>query len=846
MLFFLINYYLPVSGQIKSSLEEKKSMKEYEFIVSDKVNDLGSFVTYFLKKGNEKTLILKSLITGKTRHFPDVHKSPVLLHDLMICYNYKKKELYRVNLDNFDMYTLKNVSDYHWIDSYEKLLVYEDKTKILSITDKNFLEYKRIQNVMQFYISPDKSSIAVITSLNQLEVYKLSKDKAPIISEIKDYSTVKTVKWLSDNTQFFIVSSDKCSFEVSVYKDKRVNSVYKGELIDSEKKTIIDTSFSNVRVLDDSTIAFGIKFLLDKYDQYKPEIWLGHSKNISTAINKKKYLANQLGILNLKNQSFNNLSDKSKVLQFSINHTDKMIFAYEELDDYSKYLPDIGVYKYSTDLKERKFFDFFTGHRTRVFNLKDKDGLFYLKDDQWYYYNDTIENLRKINELNEAIFSIDNDIFHFKQNDLVAQLIVSKDEKNVFFNDLYDIWEYNLENNRSTRKTLGREEGRAYSLTGLKKSTEYEPWSWSTIAKLPKADGILLQWRSLDFNEEGVSIIMENSNIIHLFKDHARFTQVYRNGDFITYKKERADTPAELYLFDLNTKQETLLYKSNAWDVMSNASQTEYIKWKDSNNYEVGAVVRLPVGYDENQNYPAIFSIYENRSEAQHYYSSPFENDVSGFNYRHYTENGYIIVEPDIYYEYGSPGSSATKNVLGALEKVSKFYSIDMDNIGLIGHSFGGYETNFIISQTNRFKTAVSGAGISDIISWYLSVNQTNQRPEFWRYSGQSFRMKDGLFDIPEKYLHNSPILQSQNINTPLLLWTGKEDYHVNWNQSVEMFLALKKLGKEVNLLLYPKEQHTLYRENSKADLKNKLMSWFDYYLKGTCKPLWLKEEGLP
>lgn len=830
----------PVSGQV-TDMQNDHHTCGYEFLVSDKVNTSGTFVTFFLKKHNEKTLVLKNIKTGVELRFSNVHKEPILTDRFMICYNYKNRELYRISLKDYSKDTLKDVADYSWINRYGKLLVYSSNSRILKLTDGNLNECSRLSDVVQYHLSPDQGSIVALSSKT---VAVCTLVAGCDYSEVKlpDYLRIKTVKWSPDGSQFYLVGNNSHRFEVNVLNSKKITPVFSGSLTDSVSKTQIDTLFSHVRMLSHELMSFGSRRIAAQTEKYVPEIWLGDSENLRPSIDKKKDALVQLGILNLKNRTFRNLHDSSKILQFSVNHGGNEVFAYEEKDDYSKFIPDIHVYRYSTDLCHRYFFSAFSGQGVRIFNIKDIEALFYIKEGKWYYHDMGTDTAFSLTNNSKAVFYIPDTTFHIKQNEPRAQSIISYGKNKVLFNDFYDVWIFAVKNKTSHRITTGREEQRVYSVAALNARTDYEPWSWSSEIKLPYADDLLLQWRSVDFTEEGVALLKKNGKIIQLFNDRARYTQIFRNGNLITYRKERADTPPELYLFDLKTNTETLLYKSNKWDVAAGSSTTEYVKWRDRNGKVVGAVVRLPAGYDSTKSYPTIFSIYEDKSEAQHYYNSPFENDVSGFNYRHYTAKGYIVVEPDIYYEYGSPGSSATNGVLGALNKVSDLYSVDVANVGLIGHSFGGYETNFIVSQTNRFKAAVSGAGIADIVSWYLSVNPTTHRPEFWRYPAQSFRMKLGLFDIKDRYLENSPILQSDKVETPLLLWSGKEDYHVNWNQSVEMFLALKKQRKDVNLLLYHGEQHTLYGEKSKKDLKEKVMSWFDYYLKNSDKPEWLKE----
>jgi len=158
--------------------------------------------------------------------------------------------------------------------------------------------------------------------------------------------------------------------------------------------------------------------------------------------------------------------------------------------------------------------------------------------------------------------------------------------------------------------------------------------------------------------------------------------------------------------------------------------------------------------------------------------------------------------------------------------------SIDPKAIGLIGHSFGGYEVNYILTQTNLFATAVSGAGIADLVSHYLNINENTGKSDIWRFEQEQLRMGKGLFEDRENYLANSPLWQAQNISTPLLSWTGDKDQQVNAKQSTEFFLALQRLGKKHQLLVYPGEGHTIIAKEFQKDLCRRVADWFGNCLK--------------
>ncbi len=191
---------------------------------------------------------------------------------------------------------------------------------------------------------------------------------------------------------------------------------------------------------------------------------------------------------------------------------------------------------------------------------------------------------------------------------------------------------------------------------------------------------------------------------------------------------------------------------------------------------------------------------------------------------------------PSFKYEVNKAPFNATEQVIAAVNKAVSIASIDKENIGLIGHSFGGYQTNFIISQTNLFKAAVSGASISDNISLHLSLFEKFKSPRFYMSEFFQHRIALNLFDSYETYVRNSPIYYMKKIETPLLLWSGGNDTTVPPTQSLMLYFALRRLNKKNTMILYPDEGHSLFNPKNQTDLSCKILNWFDHYLKG--KPL--------
>src|SRR5690606_21568923 len=154
---------------------------------------------------------------------------------------------------------------------------------------------------------------------------------------------------------------------------------------------------------------------------------------------------------------------------------------------------------------------------------------------------------------------------------------------------------------------------------------------------------------------------------------------------------------------------------------------------------------------------------------------------------------GYFVLMPDIAYKLNSPGKSALDCVNAAIDKAFEFGSIDENKLGLMGHSFGGFETSYIVSHTNRFKAAISSAGVNDLLSCYLDIDSLNLS-NMERFESEQFRNQIPFTDL--EFQKESPIMSLETINTPLLIWTGLEDKLVPPNYSIKLSMGLWRLKK--------------------------------------------------
>jgi dienelactone hydrolase len=270
--------------------------------------------------------------------------------------------------------------------------------------------------------------------------------------------------------------------------------------------------------------------------------------------------------------------------------------------------------------------------------------------------------------------------------------------------------------------------------------------------------------------------------------------------------------------------------------------KTELINWKGPDGRSYAGVLYKPENFNPNNKYPLIFDIYEKRSQNLNLFIYP-EAAVDRINISSFVSNGYLVFTPDIYYRRGEPGPSALAAVVSAANYLTKFTWVDKQRMGIQGHSFGGYETNYIISHTNIFAAACSASGFCDLISFYGSAARGGY-PIFWSERDQG-RLGETIWDNPQAYIANSPIFQVKNITTPLLMMNNKEDRTVPFSQGLEFFTSLRRLGKKAWMLQYDGYGHSLGTGTAADDYHLRMFQFFNHYLKGADQPGWMK-VGIP
>jgi dipeptidyl aminopeptidase/acylaminoacyl peptidase len=165
--------------------------------------------------------------------------------------------------------------------------------------------------------------------------------------------------------------------------------------------------------------------------------------------------------------------------------------------------------------------------------------------------------------------------------------------------------------------------------------------------------------------------------------------------------------------------------------------------------------------------------------------------------------------------------------------------------MGLQGQSWGGYQTAYLITQTNMYRAAMAGAPVSNMTSAYGGIRWGSGWVREFQYEKGQSRLGVSLWEDRERYIKNSPLFHADKVQTPLLIMHNDKDGAVPWYQGIEYFTALRRLDKPCWMLNYNDDDHNLTRRANQRDLSIRMRQFFDHYLLDAPMPIWMK-EGLP
>lgn len=462
----------------------------------------------------------------------------------------------------------------------------------------------------------------------------------------------------------------------------------------------------------------------------------------------------------------------------------------------------------------------------------DGNFLTYFKEKHWWLYE--IAGRRHINlsiNISQPVFNNDSPRADFP--DPFGMAGWSKDGKSLYLYDEFDVWKLSRDGKQQKRITTGRESKINFRLVYGKndKRTDYGDLGFNTF-RIDDREGILLSAKNSHTLKMGNYKWSKDGLVQITWRDKRLTDLIQMDDDNFIFAQQSFTDPISIECVNLKTKESKTIYRSNPEWGQFKWPKRELIYYDTEIADSLRGVLIYPINYDSGNKYPMVVSTYQEQSFLYHEFSPPYIYNEIGFDYLKYALDDYFVLLPDVLYKQDAPGISAAICIEKAVKTAVNTASIDEKRIGLIGHSHGGYDTAFTITQTDIFAAAVAGSGILNLESFYFDIYKLAGLPEISRIENDNFYMHSSFFENPEAYRANSPLHQAAKIKTPLLIWAGKEDTNVNPNQSLQMYLALRRLRKPAKMIYYEGENHVPHKVENRKDLTKRIKDWFDEYLK--------------
>jgi dipeptidyl aminopeptidase/acylaminoacyl peptidase len=319
--------------------------------------------------------------------------------------------------------------------------------------------------------------------------------------------------------------------------------------------------------------------------------------------------------------------------------------------------------------------------------------------------------------------------------------------------------------------------------------------------------------------------------------------QKAEKADVWIYSKETPTDATSVYITNASlTGGRKIVDTSSEAAPLLWSSGAQLVDYVNTKGEKLQASLYLPANYEKGKQYPTVVYIYERLTQGHYQYGRPTAN---GFSRQAYTSNGYAVLQPDIKYYVNDPGMSAVWAIVPAVQAAIKTGVVDPKRVGLHGHSWGGYQTAFTITQTDIFAAAIAGAPLTNMISMYSIIYKNTGGTNGAIFESSQGRFTGGPWEQWAAYTRNSPVAHAKNVKTPLIILHNDQDGAVDFTQGIEYFNTLRRLQKPVVLLEYPGENHGLARPANQQDYTVRMKEFFDHYLKGAASPDWL-EYGVP
>ncbi|MDI9356133.1 MAG: prolyl oligopeptidase family serine peptidase [Chitinophagaceae bacterium] len=403
----------------------------------------------------------------------------------------------------------------------------------------------------------------------------------------------------------------------------------------------------------------------------------------------------------------------------------------------------------------------------------------------------------------------------------------------VYIYDRYDIWKINPVNpQEKIRITSGRNNKTSHRYIQINTEEHFiysqKPMYLKTVQETSKRHGIaIVKTDGTNFQQ-----MIEEDKVI-------RFKKKSLSADKWIYTKENFQEYPDLLITDNSFSKSEKITEINPQKKDFFWGTEEIVSWTSLDGIQLQGLLYKPENFDVKKKYPIIVYFYERESDKFHTHYTPTFGR-SSINVTFYTSRGYIVFIPDISYKIGYPGESAYNAILPGIMALLEKGFVDKENIGVQGHSWGGYQVAYLVTRTNIFKAAEAGAPVVNMFSAYGGIRWETGLNRAFQYEHTQSRIGGSVWQFPLRFLENSPLFWLEKIQTPLLILHNDADGHVPWYQGIELFIGLRRLQKPAWLLNYNNQPHWPITYPNRRDWQTRMQQYFDYYLKNQAPPDWI------
>ncbi|MAD59250.1 MAG: hypothetical protein CMB81_02840 [Flammeovirgaceae bacterium] len=301
-----------------------------------------------------------------------------------------------------------------------------------------------------------------------------------------------------------------------------------------------------------------------------------------------------------------------------------------------------------------------------------------------------------------------------------------------------------------------------------------------------------------------------------------------KKSDNLVLCYEKLNSPVEVFLTGTNNLSFSKLSDINNYNYPE-LSRTEIISWKSFDGRIIEGILTYPKNYKKGSKYPIILQIHGGPAGV---FSERFNGRPGIYMTEYFSEKGYVTIKPNPrgstgygkefrYANYKDWGYGDYEDVVSGVDKVIDMGIGDPDRQFVMGWSYGGYLTSFVVTKTNRFKAASMGAGLPNLISM---VTTTDIQDYLVAHMGSEF------WDDYETYEKHSAIYQIKNTTTPTQIIHGENDLRVPFTQGQEFYRALDRLGVDTEMVVYPRTPHGPREPKFLMDVSERILIWFEKY----------------